>query len=1085
MSFPRIALFLSVFLLAALVLPLSVTAATGNGRQSIYAHILQKLHTVDPDTISYADAKKTLHDLKLLAKQETLHASLRDDSSKATRQLTDWEQRLAQQLKSTGQSLDGASLDEAGDALLDGGKALLPDGSGVAQSWMQDNLRSALPQTDNKMLEGAKKASINEIARGSENMARGYGSAQIGLTDEYNLGTNLKQTALRTGLEGIKGAAAASEVYMLNHLELDYSLSGGGVESYSALTVQPLWSSESLQHNLFAQASVLNTKVSETGTNTNMRRDTVNAGLAYRYIMPDEKHMFGANAFFDHQWPYHHNRMSLGLDYKNSLYGVAFNKYIALSDWRRRGDGYEEKALGGEDLEFSGRLKQAPELELFVKGYHWAQERTAILNMNGDDIWGYQFAAEYTPVNALSIRSEITKDNEMDNLEGQITMRFNYTFGQGWNDLWERPSYNLESVVDRRFEKVSRTNEIRVQTRQALSVTASVTFAQGANVSAGESLVFGTTVTTSGSAGDAVTVAFGNGARLDMGQSTQVTLEEDQIVLLTGIMQFTSATGGIKVITVPNGTINLIGTDVDVSVAGSTTILRVRDGAADFKDETGTTRVNEEELAESQSGDSAAPQIRAESSSVYTTHTGETHSQLDLVGPVATVSKAAPYAKADVSITGIMGVGQTLTFTVPLSRAVIISGSPQLAFTLGGLDRTADYTSGSGTTALTFTYTVISADETLSTIITQKIVKNGGSLTCNNGAPMVLTLSGSQAGTVPDDAAPTITALTTITSGSDPAGVGDVITVTLDATETLIQNGSPTLTLNLGGVSQTASFSSITSGNAVFTYTIQTGDGDTDGVEITAINAAAGELADAYGNDLDVTYTLPDNTGINVTTLLGLSTCPSGDLSAPTNSGCARLFGSDPTSLDDVMVYAGDVPGTSTDFFVRRCDLGMTWSGTACTGTRATMKWKDSTTDSVITRVTTGTDWTDVNAADGEALTTQLVADASGLHAAAETCNNLPNGGWYLPAISELDVMYANLIATDDPDHPLSTVNNSLDGYNAGTTGPLRDSFTTTGSWYGSSSETSISYAWAQQFNHGNQAPISKVATLDVRCARR
>ena len=363
----------------------------------------------------------------------------------------------------------------------------------------------------------------------------------------------MKQTALRSGLEGVKAAAKASEYDALNRLELEYSLSGDGIDEYSALTVQPLWDSENLRHNVFAQGSYANKEVEDSVTDTSDRRDTVNAGLAYRYVTPDLQHMVGANMFYDHQWPYHHSRMSLGLDYKTSLYGVALNKYIGLSDWKGRDDGYEEKALGDEDLEVSGRLPQAPELELFAKGYHWEQDATPVLNPKGSDIWGYQLAAEYTPINAFTIRSEATKDNEMNDMEGELALRFNYKFGQGWGELWERPDYNLDNVLERRFDKVSRTNEIRVQVRQDSDVTARVTFADGANVSVGDHLAFGTMITTGGAAGNGATVLFGNGARLDLGQSTTVTLESDQIVLSAGIMQFTSGSGGIRVIAVPAG----------------------------------------------------------------------------------------------------------------------------------------------------------------------------------------------------------------------------------------------------------------------------------------------------------------------------------------------------------------------------------------------------------------------------------------------------------------------------------------------------------------------------------------------------
>jgi hypothetical protein len=129
-----------------------------------------------------------------------------------------------------------------------------------------------------------------------------------------------------------------------------------------------------------------------------------------------------------------------------------------------------------------------------------------------------------------------------------------------------------------------------------------------------------------------------------------------------------------------------------------------------------------------------------------------------------------------------------------------------------------------------------------------------------------------------------------------------------------------------------------------------------------------------------------------------------------------------------------------------------------------------------------------VNATDGPGNTATLVADVSGTHTAAETCNALPGGGWYLPAISELDVIYANLnAATDDPDHPLPTVNDATDDDNSGTTGPLRASFDLSGQWYWSSSEAGSGGAWVQRFSDGGQNNDGslKASSRDVRCARR
>jgi len=1015
------------------------------------------------------------------------------------------EQDMANELVNMGQVLEGNPELEDVVSLLKSrlasqGKSLLLGGTDDSAKWVYETVIKYLPKFKNKMADAAINASSKEIFKGGSDIAKNFASSAVspsGLQGSYDISNDLQKIYLLSSLEGIKAAAGASTLDILNRLEIEYILSDSSLEEYSLLTMQPIWDSKDLRHNVFAQISYFKKEPDDIFADPIDYRHTGNAGLAYRYITPNEQHMFGINTFFDHQWPYHHSRISFGLDYKNTLVGVSANKYIGISDWKRRGDGFEEIVLDGEDIEFSGRLPQLPELELFAKGYHWNQGITQVLNPDGSDIYGYKLTAEYTPLNGITISSSIRDDNVTEDVDARIMFRLNYTFGKGYKYLFERPEYNLDSVLERRYDKVRRNNDIRVQVRQELDITARVTFAQGANVSLGQRIAIGTTITTGSSAGNAATVEFGNGARLDIGQSTQVRVEADRLVLITGIIQFTSGTGGITIITVPQGTINLIGTDVDVRVSGTSNSIRVRDGAADFIDGTGTTRINAEELAETIDGDGVAPELKAEGTSIYDTHTSEAHTQLNLVGPASDSSSSAPYATSAVTVSGTLATGNTLTFTVPLSESVTITGSPQLKFTLGGSDRLADYSSGSGTGSLNFTYSVAGADETLSDIVVDSIEKNGGTLASSNGIAMIRKVSGSLSGTIPDATAPTISTITAVSSGGDPAGIGDVITVTLDASEDLSQSGTPTLTLDIGGTSRTANFSTINSGNAEFTYTVQAGDNDANGITVTAITAAADELEDSSGNDLNTSFTLPNNLSLDVSTvIMGLTACPAGDLgdddvNDDTNHGCARLFGSDPTDMDDVMVFAGNVPGTTTDFFVRRCDLSQDYDATddRCEysdgnpATRDTYQWKNANTESAVDYATNGGAWTQTSAIDGPGLTATLVADA-GTHEAAETCDAL-GAGWYLPAISEVDVMYANLIATDDPDHPLPTVNNAADDSNSGTIGPLRSSFNVGGTWYWSSSELNSNVAWFQLFTDGNQSTSLKTPNRLVRCARR
>ncbi len=51
-----------------------------------------------------------------------------------------------------------------------------------------------------------------------------------------------------------------------------------------------------------------------------------------------------------------------------------------------------------------------------------------------------------------------------------------------------------------------------------------------------------------------------------------------------------------------------------------------------------------------------------------------------------------------------------IPFTINLSEAVTVTGTPRIRMDVGGATRYATYTSGSGTSALTFTYQMVSGD---------------------------------------------------------------------------------------------------------------------------------------------------------------------------------------------------------------------------------------------------------------------------------------------------------------------------------------------------------------------------------------
>jgi len=355
--------------------------------------------------------------------------------------------------------------------------------------------------------------------------------------------------------------------------------------------------------------------------------------------------------------------------------------------------------------------------------------------------------------------TSLRSDTEMDRPEATFGLQLNYTMGESIDEAFkwnEGPS--LTSVSDRRYEKVRRENEIRVQERQRLSRTAQVTFTAGANtfsnsdssgsVSTGQSIAFGTSINAADTAGAAVTLRFGTGAILDIGQDSVVLIEGDAITLVSGILQYTSASGAITNLIVPNASIELLGTDVDVRVDGALVTFRVRDGAANIKDETGTTRVEQTQIAQSINGDALAPQIITAGAN-YDLHVEEAHTKLSLTGNQNTTNNAAPYSPSATAITGTFNIGQTLNFAVPFTKAVTAAGGPiTLDITVGAATRSAAFTSGSGTQTLNFAYTIQAADTGASDVSAERIVLNGGTLTSAAGLNAVLEVSGTQNGTI-------------------------------------------------------------------------------------------------------------------------------------------------------------------------------------------------------------------------------------------------------------------------------------------------------------------------------------------------
>nr|WP_249795098.1 alkaline phosphatase family protein [Bradyrhizobium sp. Oc8] len=203
---------------------------------------------------------------------------------------------------------------------------------------------------------------------------------------------------------------------------------------------------------------------------------------------------------------------------------------------------------------------------------------------------------------------------------------------------------------------------------------------------------------------------------------------------------------------------------------------------------------------------------------------------------------------------GDLNAGKVVTLTVNFSAAVTVNtggGTPTLVLNDGG---TASYTGGSGSTALTFSYTVAAGQNTADLVISSFNL-NGATVTDGTGNAANLTgaINSNPAGILQiDTTAPTIASIvatgTGVTNGSGTVSAGQVVTLTVNLSEAVTVNtsaGSPTLGLNDGG---TATYTG-GSGSAALTfgYTVAAGQTTSDLV-ISSFNLNGAVVSDGAGN---------------------------------------------------------------------------------------------------------------------------------------------------------------------------------------------------------------------------------------------
>jgi hypothetical protein len=217
---------------------------------------------------------------------------------------------------------------------------------------------------------------------------------------------------------------------------------------------------------------------------------------------------------------------------------------------------------------------------------------------------------------------------------------------------------------------------------------------------------------------------------------------------------------------------------------------------------------------------------------------------------------AAPVAATTAN--GAYGVGSVITLTVAFADNVLVTGAPTLKLETGTTDRTAIYTGGSGSSMLTFSYTVRAGDTSadLDCVSTAALALSGGTIRDAAGNNAVLTLAspgaqgslGASQAIVIDTSAPKVTAFT---PADEAAGVAPGSNIVLTFSEA-VTKGTGTIVLKTAAGVVIESYDVATSAKLTLSSdkTMLTLNPSSDLAFSTAykVELAAGTFKDLAGN---------------------------------------------------------------------------------------------------------------------------------------------------------------------------------------------------------------------------------------------
>ena len=189
-------------------------------------------------------------------------------------------------------------------------------------------------------------------------------------------------------------------------------------------------------------------------------------------------------------------------------------------------------------------------------------------------------------------------------------------------------------------------------------------------------------------------------------------------------------------------------------------------------------------------------------------------------------------------------LGETVEVVVEFDGVAEATGNPQIALTIGTETRYANFSGWSSDNTLRFRYTVQTgdSDEDGISIPANSLLLNGGSITASDGATDAFLTHAAVAAergakvNGSDVTPPAVRGISLISSPArgDTYELGETVEVIVDFDRAVTETGNPQLALTIGGEMRHATSPGWGSDSLFFSYTVQEGDRDDDGISVAA-----------------------------------------------------------------------------------------------------------------------------------------------------------------------------------------------------------------------------------------------------------